>query len=263
MTPDRYSLKTDARARLRSAVPRPMTEGLLYVLVVGALLTLAGLILTANITPEKSEKYMSFILNRQFMKAQDYMENLMPSTGEYLISSVLHLLSGIVAAGFSLFAMNTLRQTDASLGNLLDGFGRFFPLLLLLFLMRFLISAWFYLLVIPGFIAIYRYRMAVYLLLDHRELNPIQCLFLSAQIMRGKKWDFFLLDLSFLGWALLACLPLMLGLVLGSLPTLILGALGSAAVLIWLLPYYELCCVGFYDEIKLPVLSIPPDEPRE
>ena len=94
-------------------------------------------------------------------------------------------------------------------------------------------------------------------MIDHPEFNAFLSILLSGQMMKGKKWSLFLLDMSFLGWFLLAMLPLSLGAVLPGWIPLIAGALGSAAILAWVLPYYELCCVGFYEAIK-PALTIPP-----
>ena len=189
-----------------------------------------------------------------------YLQTLDPPLTDYLISHVLDLFRGIVAAGLSLFAMNTLRKKEASLWNLLDGFGRFLPLLILLLMMRFLLSFWFSLLVIPAVFAWYRYRLAVYLLIDNPQLNPLQCILLSGRIMRGKKWEMFLLDLSFLGWWLLASLPMSIGTAFGGILPMILGLLGSAAILAWLVPYHELSCVGFYEAVKTPIQSIPPED---
>ena len=257
---DRYSIKADARERLRNAVPKPYLEGLLFVLVAGILTALSTALMLSRLNESSADTYMKYIMAGSYDDAVRYLQTLNPPLTDYLISNVLDVFRAIVAAGMSIFAMNTLRKKEeASLGNLLDGFGRFFPLLILLVLMRFLLSFWFYLLVIPGVIAYYRYRLAVYLLFDNPQLNAFQCLLLSGQMMRGKKWEMFLLDLSFLGWALLAVLPLSVGAAFG-LAGLILGALGSAAILAWLVPYYELSCVGFYEIVKTPVQSIPPEE---
>ena len=257
---DRYSIKADARERLRSAVPRPYYEGLLFIFVAAVLTGLSMALMASRLTESNVETYMKYVMAGLYEDAVRYLRTLNPPVADYLISYVLDLFRGIVAAGLSIFAMNTLRQREASLWNLLDGFGRFFPLLILLLLTRFLVSLWTYLLVIPGIIAFYRYRLSVYLLLDHTELNPLQSILLSGQMMRGRKWELFLLDLSFLGWALLAALPLSIGAVLGGLVPLILGGLGSAAILAWLLPYYELSCVGFYEAVKIPIQSEPPEE---
>lgn len=254
---DRYTIKAEARERLRHAEPRPYVEGLLFVFVAAILTALSTALLLSRLNEASADTYMKYIMAGHYDDAASYLQTLSPPLTDYFISQGLDLFRGVVAAGLSIFAMNTLRQKEASLWNLLDGFGRFFPLVLLLILLRFLLSFLFYLLVIPGLIAYYRYRLAVYLLIDHPDLNGFQCLMLSGQIMRGNKWDFFLLDLSFLGWALLAVLPLTVGSLFGLVP-LILGALGSAAILAWLIPYYELSSVGFYEAVKTPVQSIPP-----
>ena len=257
---DRYSIKADARERLRSAVPKPYYEGLLYLFVAGVLTALSTAMLLSNFTEANTDTYMKYILAGRYEDAVRYLQTLDPPLTDYLISHVLDLFRGIVAAGLSLFAMNTLRKKEASLWNLLDGFGRFLPLLILLLMMRFLLSFWFSLLVIPAVFAWYRYRLAVYLLIDNPQLNPLQCILLSGRMMRGRKWEMFLLDLSFLGWWLLASLPMSIGTAFGGILPMILGLLGSAAILAWLVPYHELSCAGFYEAVKTPIQSIPPED---
>lgn len=271
---DRYTIKADARERLRSAVPRPYYEGLLFLLIAAILSGLSAAFLLSHFNREAFADYVQYtqdVAAAVYANPSLTLDSFAPAVTERLskvmeplplidetIRYALALLQSFVAVGLTIFSMNTLRQKDASLWNLFDGFGRFLPLLLLLLVTRFLLYIWTSLLVIPGIIAFYRYRLAVYLLLDHPELNPIQCLLLSGQMMRGRKWELFVLDLSFLGWGLLASLPLSIGSLFGLVP-MILGALGSAAILAWLLPYYEMSCVGFYDTIKTPIRSIPPE----
>lgn len=63
---------------------------------------------------------------------------------------------------------------------------------------------WSLLLIVPGFIAVYRYSMADDLLARHPEMGPIEALRESRLRMRGYKMSLFMLDLSFIGWILLA-----------------------------------------------------------
>ncbi|MBR4211175.1 MAG: DUF975 family protein, partial [Oscillibacter sp.] len=70
-----------------------------------------------------------------------------------------------------------------------------------------LIGLWSALFVIPGFIAFYRYRFALYNLLEHPELSVTQALDMSKYQTRGFKGQLFALDVSYLGWALLAAIP--------------------------------------------------------
>ena len=66
-----------------------------------------------------------------------------------------------------------------------------------------LIFLWSLLLVVPGIIAAYRYRLALYILIDHPEKTVIQCIRESKEMMRGHKAELFRLDLSMIGWLLL------------------------------------------------------------
>lgn len=56
-------------------------------------------------------------------------------------------------------------------------------------------------------LASYRYRLAEFILLDHPEFTAGQCLSLSRMAMKGRKWELFKLDVSFLGWFLLSLIP--------------------------------------------------------
>ena len=63
----------------------------------------------------------------------------------------------------------------------------------------------------------------------------------SRRRLRGHRIELFLLDLSFLGWALLLLLPLV-GILVG----------------VWVLPYWTGSCLLFYDEISAGLDSKPP-----
>jgi len=65
---------------------------------------------------------------------------------------------------------------------------------------------WSLLFIIPGFIALYRYRFAYYILMDHPDITAKEALAYSADLTKGYKWDLFVLDLSFLGWTMLTSL---------------------------------------------------------
>ncbi len=67
------------------------------------------------------------------------------------------------------------------------------------------------LLIIPGIIKFYSYRMAPYILADNPNIGAIRAITLSRNMMRGNKWRMFVLDLSFLGWYLLGTLCLGIG----------------------------------------------------
>lgn len=77
----------------------------------------------------------------------------------------------------------------------------------------------------------FAYAMTPYLLRDYPELTATEALRTSRQMMRGHKWDLFVLELSFIGWALL------------SVFTLGIGAL-------WLGGYIYTAQAHFYEDLK-------------
>lgn len=65
---------------------------------------------------------------------------------------------------------------------------------------------WSLLLVIPGIIKSYEYRMIPYLLAENPQMPRREAFQRSKEMMQGQKWKAFVLDLSFLPWDLLTTL---------------------------------------------------------
>ena len=72
-----------------------------------------------------------------------------------------------------------------------------------LFLRDLFVSLWSLLLVIPGIVKAYEYRMIPYLIAENPQMDTKEAFRISKQMMMGNKWNAFVLDLSFLGWVLL------------------------------------------------------------
>ena len=124
---------------------------------------------------------------------------------------------------------------------LLDGFALWVRILLIVLVTRVIVTVGFWLLIVPGLIFLYNYRMALYLLLRRPEFGVLDCLRESRMRMRGHRMELFRLDLSFLGWGLLSCIPV----------------LGIAAA-VWALPYWTCSCLLFYEEISADYEADPP-----
>lgn len=90
---------------------------------------------------------------------------------------------------------------------------------------------WSLLLIIPGIIAAYSYSMAPFILIDNPDIGVSEAIRRSKEIMRGHKFDYFVLQLSFIGWAILACLTFGIG-------------------FLWLIPYILLTSIEFYRYIR-------------
>lgn len=70
---------------------------------------------------------------------------------------------------------------------------------------------WSLLLIIPGIIKSYEYRMVPYLLADNPNLGSVEAITLSRDMMDGEKFNLFVLELSFIGWYILGALALGIG----------------------------------------------------
>lgn len=77
------------------------------------------------------------------------------------------------------------------------------------------------------------YVLAYYIGYDKPELSSKECVKKSEELMKGNRGNYFLLQLSFIGWAILAVLSLCIG-------------------MLWLTPYIAIAEVCFYDRIVKP-----------
>lgn len=73
-----------------------------------------------------------------------------------------------------------------------------------MFLRNLYTALWMLLLIIPGVIKAYEYRMIPYILTDCPDIPRQEAFRISKEMMRGNKMDAFILDLSFFGWSVLA-----------------------------------------------------------
>lgn len=76
----------------------------------------------------------------------------------------------------------------------------------------------------------YLYKLALYIINDNPDMFAKEAVEKSADIMNGHRWEFFCLQLSFIGWAFLACFTFGIG-------------------MLWLLPYIQVSTVAFYDNL--------------
>lgn len=91
------------------------------------------------------------------------------------------------------------------------GEGNYFNVLKTMFLRDIYLILWTLLLIIPGIIKSYSYRMVPYILADNPNIGANRAIELSNEMTQGEKWNIFVLDLSFLGWYLLGMLALLVG----------------------------------------------------
>ena len=170
-----------------------------------------------------------------------FKENWMYALLVLMISAIIESVAGLAAGVGTLIVAGPLLYATAKLflkqsrdhekiniAGLFDGFKDDFGGTLLLALMQGIFtSLWSLLFVIPGIVKSYAYSMSFYIKADHPEYDWQQCLKESQALMKGHKWDLFVLNLSFLGW-------------------IIVGSMCAGIGLLWVYPYIEAAHAELY-----------------
>ena len=259
----RKQMKAQAKSLMRNSNPKPV-----YVTIVYVVLLMAFAVLSYKLVNEAMVNAYSSILNSMGIydangflvpDAFDRLQNfdydafysaLMregPTPMSRLLDLLLSAVKAVIGAGFVIFTLRTIDGSGASYWNLFDGFAMFFRIIWLYIVEGIFIFLWSLLFVFPGIIAIYRYRMAIYLLLEHPEMSVMDCIRESKRLMKGHKWELFVFDLSFIGWALLIGFVDGFGASLGItlLGVSVLGYVGY----VFLLPYMDLSYSLYYRQL--------------
>ncbi|MCH4056969.1 MAG: DUF975 family protein [Lactobacillaceae bacterium] len=138
----------------------------------------------------------------------------------------------------SLDWLRTQQKPDGALRNAFTVFsGKYFLGTLLTYLLVQLFTfLWSLLFIIPGIIKQYAYSQALYVFKDaadapdQNNISYFDCITKSRQLMVGHKWRLFVLQLSFLGWDILASLSFGIG-------------------NLWLTPYKNATYAAFYKDL--------------
>ena len=179
------------------------------------------------------------------------------------------LINGVLNAGFLLYCLRVRRGEALPYDSLFDAFPFAGKVVLLDVLMWSLIGLGFSLFIVPGWIMLFSYSMAMFHLVDEPEMSVLEALRRSRAEMRGHKWQLFGVFVSFwpllLGeFAALFVSQTLLGRALpdtlaGDLLYVLLSSLLLALVEIFLTPYLRLTQAGFYEQVKQPA----PEAPQE
>ena len=140
------------------------------------------------------------------------------------------IIGGAMTLGYYQFHQNLVRNQDAEVGTLFVHKNKLWHGFCLNFWQILYIFLWTLCFIIPGIIPGLNYSMATYIANDHPEMTAREAIAASKEMMKGHKWNLFCLDISFLGWALLAAFTL---------------GIGSFA----LAPYYETSKACFYQNL--------------
>jgi len=147
-----------------------------------------------------------------------------------IISLVVEIISIPLSIGLTAYAMKFVRKDELDNGVVFDYFGDLVKIAATTILMGILIALGCICFIIPGIYLAFSYMLVPYLLAEKKDLTMTETLRLSRKMMNGHKLDYFILGLSFIGWALLT--PFTLGL-----------------IMIWLYPYMLVANTKFATDI--------------
>lgn len=263
---NRPEAKYRARLAMRGAYPHPMLVTLVYVLLTGVL-TYAIMYFVSN---PFSLAYWYLLDGADIQDVYRYIFTPQRVCVYLLMELLITLYTWVMQFGYTAYALGLARRTGPSYRTLLEGFAHLGKALLVSFLISLFAGLWSLLFILPGMVVYvigvaaelggvvllgglllicgsvltvavtYRYRLAVYFLLDHPDMGALAAISASKQAMRGHKGELFVMDLSFLGWTLLSVFTL--------------GILS-----LWLGPYIGATESNFYHWVVYG--SFPNDEP--
>lgn len=179
---DRKKLKADVKELFRTAQVSPRGMAALYL----------GLGLALSFVNQLANRNSS--------------DSLISPVGLF-VTILTSLLSSVLAVGFVLYCMAIRRGERAEYLTLFDGFSFVGKIIALELLTSLFIMLWSMLFIVPGIVAAYRYQFALYNLCENPGIGVMEALDMSKRQTLGYKAQLFTLDLSFLGWMLLARLP--------------------------------------------------------
>ena len=229
---NRIEIKEEAKGILRSARVSPLLVTAIVMAVTFLLDRMIDLVEGGNLfyTYQLNWEYAQAALAGDAYALQMLMDTIPESTvHSFFFSTLVSLFTIVLNGGYYVYCMGIRRGAEMPVTSLLDGLGVAGKLIWCWIQVSVRIFLWSLLLVIPGIIAAYRYRFAYYNILTDDSLSAGEAIRLSCQQTAGIKGELFMLDLSFIGWSIVASLTF--------------GLLN-----IWLIPYMTLSDLGYFED---------------
>ena len=121
------------------------------------------------------------------------------------------ILGGTLQMGYADFLLKQHDGKETSFNDLFSKFDHFGTGFAQRFLRSLYTFLWGLLFIIPGIIKGYAYAMTPFILAEHPNMTASQAIRLSEELMDGYKSELFVLDLTFIGWNILAAMTWNLG----------------------------------------------------
>lgn len=199
---NRKDLKINAKASLKQNYWKAVVASLLLMISAGS-----GAAASAGSTREEVDA----TLNEMAVEF-DAETLLAVMVGILAACAVIGLISTLV----TIFVMLPLqvgarkmfincKDNSVEFGDAASGFqNSYLNIVKIKFLKGLFISLWTCLFIVPGIIKAYEYFMIDYIIAENPGMSSKEVFAKSKAMMTGNKWKAFVLDLSFLGWHILA-----------------------------------------------------------
>lgn len=148
-----------------------------------------------------------------------------------IMSFIYLIIGGAVGIGYSNFNLDIIEGREARIGTIFDSFDQWKTGFVARLLSSIYVTLWSMLFVIPGIIASYSYSMMHFVMAENPDMGANEAIRESKRLMKGNKWRFFCLQLSFIGWELLAIF------------------FTAGIGLLWVVPYQQAAYAAFYRDI--------------
>lgn len=201
------------RARARAALRGNWVTAVLVYLV-------AGLLIGSSDSPSFNFNlnieagHVDFSLSQeleQFLEGTLGLAMPLVLTVSLILLVVRLALSGAMSMGRATYSLNLIDGVEAEFADLFVGFRRFYDALIMNVVSILMVFLGMLLFVVPGIILGYAYAMAPYILAETPDISGTEALRLSRQMMKGHKWELFWLELTFIGWHILAAFTFGIG----------------------------------------------------
>ena len=128
-----------------------------------------------------------------------------------VLSLAQFLIGGVIELGFAVFLLKQHNREALDFQDLFSQFHRFGQGFAQKFLRGLYVALWSLLFVIPGIVKSYAYAMTPFIMAENPEMSANDAITASRELMDGHKGDLFILDLSFIGWGILAAVTCNIG----------------------------------------------------
>ena len=232
---NRLEIKSEAKSILRSAHASPLLVTAIVLVVCYVLERVLMLISFGTLFPNFLEHYTTY-MDALASGDTDALLALMDTLPTFTLTTtffsiLISLFTTVLYGGYYIYCMGIRQGLRMPCTTLFDGLSVAGKLIWCSILVGIKTFLWSLLFVIPGIVAAYRYRFALYNVLTDDSLSAGEAIRLSCQQTRGLKATLFVLDLSFIGWSLLASLTM--------------GILN-----IWVMPYLVLCDLAYFEDAQ-------------